>query len=131
MNSTVLVIEDNQANLELARYLLEAAGHAVLTASDGQQGVEIMRREHPALVVCDLQMPVLDGYGVLRQLRNDPALAMTPIVAVTAFSMPDDRRNILSAGFDGYISKPIDPESFVSELERLLPPGDLAPSTSQ
>lgn len=121
MSATVLVIEDNEANLELAKYLLLAAGHTVMTALDGQQGLAAVQREAPDLIVCDLQMPVLDGYGVLQALKKDAALASIPIVAVTAFSMPGDEQQVLSAGFDGYISKPIEPETFAAQLEQFLP----------
>lgn len=121
MSAKVLVIEDNQANLELAQYLLQAAGHKVLTAMDGRQGMAVVQQETPDLIVCDLQMPVLDGYGVLQELRADAAFAAIPIVAVTAFSMPGDQHRALNAGFNGYISKPIEPDGFVAQLEQFLP----------
>lgn len=117
----ILIIEDNAANLELAQYLLEHRGHRVLLATDGELGVQAARRERPELVLCDLQMPRLDGYGVLEQMRGDPTLAGTPIVAVTAFSMPGDAQKVRDAGFDGYFSKPIEPETFVSQIEAFLP----------
>lgn len=119
----ILVIEDNTANLELARYLLEQlGGHRVLVATDGRLGVAVALRERPDLIICDLQMPVLDGYGVLEQLRLDAACAQTPIVAVTAFSMPGDEQKVRGAGFNGYFSKPIDPETFVKQIEAFLSP---------
>jgi CheY-like chemotaxis protein len=117
----ILVIEDNAANLELVRYLLSFSGHAVLEARDGAQGVEMALRQQPDLVVCDLQMPLLDGYEVLARLRADPAAAGMVIVAVTAFSMPNDRQKVITAGFDGYLSKPIEPELFVAQIEAFLP----------
>lgn len=118
----ILVIEDNAANLELAQYLLEHSGHAVLRATDGVSGVSVALRECPDLIVCDLQMPGLDGYGVLDQLRHSgTACADTPVVAVTAFSMAGDEQKVREAGFDGYFSKPIDPESFVQQIETFLP----------
>lgn len=121
MSGRILVIEDNAANLELVRYLLEAASYQVLAATDGEQGIAIAKREIPDLIVCDLQMPLLDGFGVLRELKSDASLAAIPVVAVTAFSMPSDRQEILRAGFNGYISKPIEPEHFVGQIEELLP----------
>ena len=117
-----LIIEDNPANLELVRYLLEHAGHQVDGAVNGLVGVEAAAAMTPDLVICDLQLPLLDGYGVLRALRELPAYARLPIVAVTAFSMPDDRKNVMRAGFDGYLSKPIEPETFVAYIEAFLPP---------
>jgi len=122
MAARILVIEDNVANLELVKYLLEYGGHEVLTAADGLEGLAAVRREHPDLVICDLQMPLMDGYEVLQALRGDPSVAPTPIIAVTAFSMPDDQRKVLVAGFDAYMSKPIEPEAFVAQIEAFLPP---------
>jgi len=117
-----LIIEDNPANLELVRYLLEHAGHRVDGAVNGIDGVFAVGATAPDLVICDLQLPRLDGYGVLRELRARPAHAALPIIAVTAFSMPNDRKNVMQAGFDGYLSKPIDPETFVERIESFLPP---------
>ncbi len=122
----ILIIEDNAANLELAQYLLEHGGHQVLTANDGRVGVAVARRERPDLIICDLQMPVLDGYGVLEQLKGDAACAQLPVVAVTAFSMAGDEQKVLLAGFDGYFSKPIEPETFVAQIETFLPPPRVA-----
>lgn len=122
MSARILVIEDNPANMELLKYLLNAAGYSFLGATDGEQGLAMIRQECPDLIVCDLQMPVLDGFEVLRQLRFDVFLRHTPIVAVTALSMPGDQRNVVRAGFDGYISKPIEPEGLVAQLETWLPP---------
>jgi len=126
MSARILVIEDNVANMELAEYLLKTAGYTCLAATDGAQGLQAVRRERPDLIVCDLQMPILDGYAVLRELRNDESLRSIPIVAVTALSMPGDQRNVLRAGFNGYISKPIDPEQFVSQIETWLVPDQRA-----
>lgn len=122
MAARILVIEDNAANLELVRYLLSYSGYVVLEARDGAQGVEMALREQPDLIVCDLQMPLLDGYQVLDELRQSPGGATAVIVAVTAFSMPNDRQKVIAAGFDGYLSKPIEPENFVAQIEAFLPP---------
>lgn len=120
MGARILVIEDNEANLWLVQYLLASAGHVVLLARDGIDGVQAARFEHPDLVVCDLQMPRLDGYGVLLALRADPGTRSIPVIAVTAFSMPDDRQRVAQAGFDGYLTKPIEPELFVAQVESFL-----------
>ena len=125
MAATVLVIEDNAANLELVRFLLSYHGYTVLLARDGPEGVAMALQERPGLILCDLQMPGLDGYQVLQKLRGTLDAV---IVALTAFSMPNDRLNVLSAGFDGYLSKPIDPENFVYEVERFLPENQRAPA---
>lgn len=121
MAARILVIEDNAANLELVRYLLTYSGYTVLPASDGAQGLALARQERPDLIICDLQMPELDGYQVLEQLRGDGRGAGLRIVALTAFSMPKDRDKVLTAGFDGYLSKPIEPEAFVAQIEAYLP----------
>jgi len=121
MLARILVIEDNPANMELARYLLAFSGYTVLQACDGAQGLEEAVQHRPDLIICDLQMPLRDGYQVLAQLRGNPATAGFVIVAVTAFSMPNDRQMVMTAGFDGYLSKPIEPESFVGQIEAFLP----------
>jgi two-component system cell cycle response regulator DivK len=119
----LLLIEDNPANMELLRFILEAFGHTTLCASDGRAGLELARKEHPDLVLCDLRMPLLDGFGVLREIRADERLQGMVMVAVTAYSMPGDRDDALKAGFDGYITKPITPQTIVQEVEALLATG--------
>lgn len=127
MVARILVIEDNNANLELTEYLLKASGYATFAARDGEEGVRAARKEHPDLIICDLQMPVMDGYEVLRELKKDPLLRQIPVIAVTALSMPGDRSSVLALGFDDYVSKPIDPETFVGTVEAFLPPPLRAP----
>jgi CheY-like chemotaxis protein len=116
----ILVIEDNPTNLELMAYLLQAFGHTVMTAEDGEEGLEAVRREVPDLIVCDVQIPKYDGYEVAAQLKNHPTFRAIPLIAVTALAMVGDRDKMLAAGFDGYISKPINPETFVHEVEAFL-----------
>jgi CheY-like chemotaxis protein len=121
VGARVLIIEDNPANLELMTYLLGAFGHTVVAAEDGRQGLEAARREQPDLIVCDVQLPALDGFEVARCLKSDPRLRTTPLVAVTALAMVGDRDRVLAAGFDGYLAKPINPETFVGQMEVFLP----------
>jgi CheY-like chemotaxis protein len=116
----ILVIEDNPANLELMTYLLRAFGHAVSSAPDGVQGLQAAQRELPDLIVCDLQLPAMNGYDVARKLKAEAGLRSIPLVAVTAFAMVDDAQKALDAGFDGYLTKPITPETFVSQVEAFL-----------
>jgi CheY-like chemotaxis protein len=116
----ILVVEDNPESRDLIVYLLSAFGYAVFSASDGREGLEVMRRERPDLILCDLHVPELDGYEVARQVRLDPQFRNLPLVAVTASAMPSDRDQVLAAGFDGYITKPIVPEEFVSQVESFL-----------
>lgn len=116
----VLVIEDNAPNLELMSYLLTAFGHTVIEARDGDLGLDLIRRERPDIVACDIQLPQRDGYSILKEVLADPQLRSIPIVAVTALAMVGDRHRVLSAGFAGYIAKPLQPETFVSRLESIL-----------
>jgi len=116
----IAVIEDNPANLELMRYILAAFGHKVSTAADGQAGYELILRERPELVVCDLQLPLVDGFEVARRLKSNPALSVIPLVAVTALAMVGDRERVLAAGFDGYISKPLEPQTFIAQIDAFL-----------
>lgn len=126
MSARVLIIEDNPANLELMTYLLRAFGHTVLTAEDGYRGLEAAVFEHPDLIICDVQLPDIDGFEVARRLKNDPRLRPIPLVAVTALAMVGDRDRVLAAGFDGYFAKPINPETFVSQIDVFLPAGQRA-----
>jgi two-component system cell cycle response regulator len=123
MAARILIIEDNPANLEMMRFLLQALGYSPITAGDGPEGMETAQRENPDLIVCDIQMPGLDGYEVARRLKSDPVLRAVPLVAVTAYAMVGDRDVALAAGFDGYLTKPIAPQVFVAQLEEFLQPG--------
>jgi two-component system cell cycle response regulator len=122
VSADILVVEDNPASLELMTYLLTAFGHRVRSAPDGEAALEAARRRPPDLIVCDVHLPRLDGYELARRLKDDPALRGVPLVAVTALAMVGDREKLLAAGFDSYLAKPIDPETFVNQLERFLPP---------
>jgi two-component system cell cycle response regulator len=120
MGSRILVIEDNAANLELMTYLLNAFGHMTIVARDGAEGMAEALRCAPDLILCDLALPGLDGYEVMRRLKAERDLAGVPMVAVTASAMVGDREKVIGAGFDGYISKPINPEGFVPEVVSYL-----------
>lgn len=118
----ILIIEDNPANVELMSFLLAAYGHTPVAAPDGARGVAAARAERPDLVACDVNLPGMNGFAVLAALKAEPRLEGVPVLAVTALAMAGDREKVLAAGFDGYISKPIEPESFVAELEAFLAP---------
>lgn len=120
MTKTILLIEDNEQNRYLATFLLEKKGFQVFPASDGPQGIELAARVRPQLILLDIQLPTMDGYAVARKLRENTALANTPIVAVTSYAMTGDREKSIAAGCNGYIEKPINPETFVGEIERFL-----------
>src|SRR5882762_7078629 len=120
MSARILIIEDNPTNLDLMTYLLNAFGYTTLTAQDGEEGLETARQEVPDLIICDIQLPTMDGREVARRLKRDPQLHRIPLLAVTALAMVGDRARLLAAGFDGYIAKPLSPETFVQEVEKFL-----------
>ena len=128
MSRTVLLIEDNEQNRYLATFLLEARGYRVVAAADGPSGVEQARCLEPDLILLDIQLPGMDGYAVARALRTVEALRTTPVVAVTSYAMVGDREKSLAAGCTGYIEKPINPETFVAEIEHFAPPAASAAS---
>ncbi len=123
MKPTILLIEDNEQNRYLATYLLEQRGYQVVAAFDGPSGIDQASRIRPDAILLDIQLPGLDGYGVARALRRNPALHDTPIVAVTSYAMPGDREKALAAGCTGYIEKPIDPDTFVDTVASHLNQG--------
>ncbi len=116
----VLIAEDNAVNRELLRELLESRGYTVFEACDGQEALHMIEQTQPDLLLLDIGMPVLDGFAVVRKIRENPRLAKLPVVAVTAYAMRDDREKILNAQFDGYLSKPVNSGSLTEELDRLL-----------
>jgi CheY-like chemotaxis protein len=116
----VLVAEDNPVNRELLRELLEARGYNVIEAPDGQEALRMIEENDPEILLLDIGMPVLDGFAVIRKIRENANLAALMVLAVTAYAMQGDRENILNAGFDGYLSKPINARDLANELERLL-----------
>ena len=121
MGARILIVEDNPNSLELMSYLLGTRGHVRLGARTGEEALRLGRSESVDLVLLDLQLPDFDGYHVLRQLRAIPGFARTKIIAVTAVAMLGDRERTLAAGFDHYVPKPINPRTFVHEIERWLP----------
>ena len=121
MTTCILVIEDDLPSMTLVRYLLDSAGYRTIFAESGQDGAQKAVDASPDLILCDLQMPIWSGYDVVRHLKTHPAWRRVPIIAVTASAMTGDREEVLAAGFDGYISKPIVPEWFVAEIEAFLP----------
>lgn len=127
--ANILIIEDNEQNLYLTTFILEKHGHAVTAARDGAQGIQLAQETRPALILLDIQLPVMDGYAVAAELRRNPALARTPIVAVTSYAMAGDRERILAAGCNGYIEKPINPDTFLAEALAFLSPD--APTAPQ
>ncbi len=122
MPTRILIIEDDFASRGLVKYLLEVSGYETLDADEGSLGVRMALETNPDLVICDLQMPVMNGYEVVQYLQKHPGWRRVPIIAVTAFSMQGDRETALAAGFNEHITKPITPETFVGQIEVFLPP---------
>jgi CheY-like chemotaxis protein len=121
MPARILLIEDDAVSIDLMTYLLKAYGHTVLCATDGREGLRLARAERPDLVLSDNQMPFLSGSEVALALKADPATRDIPMISVTASVLHADRARILSAGFEGCLTKPITPESFVAEVDAFLP----------
>ena len=121
MGARILVVEDTAYSLQLMTYLLTAYQHVVVEAVTGEQAVELASAKAPDLVVLDLQLPGIDGFETLAALRSIPGRDAVPVIAVTSFAMVGDRDRALAAGFDHYMTKPIDPESFVEEISTRLP----------
>lgn len=120
MSRSILLIEDNEQNRYLLTFLLERSGYSVRAFADGARGIEAAAAFLPALILLDIQLPTMDGYAVARALRRIEALRAIPIVAVTSYAMPGDREKALEAGCTGYIEKPINPDTFVAEMELAL-----------
>jgi len=120
MKPCVLLIEDNEQNRYLVTFLLEQHGYAVTSAFDGPTGIHLARRLRPDVILLDIQLPGLSGYDVARTLKGDADLRDVPIVAVTSYAMVGDREQALAAGCDGYIEKPIDPDTFADAVGRFL-----------
>jgi CheY-like chemotaxis protein len=118
--SKVLIAEDNAVNRELLRELLEMQNHIVAEACNGEEALQLLESFKPEILLLDLGMPVLDGYQTIRKIRDTPGLAVFPVLAVTAYAMQGDKELILRSGFDGYLSKPIDPKLLFQEMNRLL-----------
>ena len=118
MKKKILYIEDNEQNLYLVRFILEKHGYEVCSAMDGQEGINMAAAVQPDLILLDIQLPLMDGYAVARQLRANPDLAGIQIVAVTSYAMAGDRDKALAAGCNGYIEKPINPDTFMQQIEQ-------------
>jgi len=117
---TILIVEDNLLNLELVIDLLAAEGYSIRQARTGEEGLRLAQAARPTLILMDLRLPGIDGYAALRELRADPRTAHIPVVALTAQAMNGDKEAVLAAGFDDYISKPIDTRIFRQTMARAL-----------
>lgn len=122
MSGHILLIEDNEQNAYLVSYLLQARGWRIVHALDGPTGLALAGEAVPLMVLLDIQLPGMDGHEVARRLRSNPTLDKVPIVAVTSYAMQGDRERCMAAGCNGYIEKPIDPDTFAAQVERFLEP---------
>jgi two-component system, cell cycle response regulator DivK len=118
--STILIIEDNDKNMKLARDVLQAKGYATLEAVTGEEGVKLAKEKAPDLVLMDIQLPGINGIEAFRRIRGDAKTARIPVVALTASVTPTDRSEITAAGFDAFIGKPINIREFVETVKRLI-----------
>lgn len=116
----ILIVEDNPLNTKLLRDVLLAKGYEVAESVTAEDGLEIARRDHPAMILMDIQLPGMDGMAALRELKQDDATSDILVLAVTASAMPVERAEILEAGFDGYQAKPISVKELTAEIRRLL-----------
>jgi two-component system cell cycle response regulator DivK len=114
----VLIIEDNEQNLYLVTFLLESKGYEVIPARDGYSAIDLIKSVNPDVILLDIQLPGMDGFEVLRVIRDLPQFAQIPVIAVTSHAMAGDRYRMLNAGCTDYIEKPIDPDSFVDQIEK-------------
>jgi len=115
----LLIIEDNEQNLYLEQFLLEAKGHAVASARDGATGITMAQQHDYDAILLDIQMPDMDGYEVARRMTALPDWKRVPIIAVTSLAMSGDKEKVLAAGCSGYLEKPIDPDRFVAQVESI------------
>lgn len=118
--ATVLIVEDNPANMTLAVFLLESAGHSVITATDAEAGLTFARERQPHLILMDIQLPGMDGLEATRLLKQDAATRRIPVIALTALAMKGDEERIRAAGCDGYIAKPLAYKDFLAEIAARL-----------
>ena len=118
--STVLIIEDNDKNMKLARDVLQAKGYQTLEAVTGEEGVKLVKEKKPDLVLMDIQLPGINGIEAFRQIRGDANTRGIPVVALTASVTPTDRSAIAAAGFDAFLGKPIDLKEFLDTVKRLV-----------
>lgn len=120
MKDRILVIEDNEQNLYLVSFILRSHNYEVYEARNGYTGIELAEQLIPDLILLDIQLPVMDGYTVARNLRKNNKLKDVPIVAITSYAMVGDREQTLAAGCTGYIEKPINPDTFINEVKSYL-----------
>lgn len=121
--SKILIVEDNERNMKLVRDILQYHGHTTLEAATGAEGVRLALAQRPDLILMDIQLPDIDGISALARIRADPAMAATPVLAVSASVMPDEQQKIVASGFDAYVTKPLSLKPFMAMIDRHLQQG--------
>ena len=116
----ILIVEDNEKNRKLIRDVLQVKGYQTLETETAEEGHNLAVKNHPAIILMDIQLPVMDGITALKQLRADPITKTIPVIAITASAMSYNRKAMLAEGFDGYQSKPISVKDFLEEVRRVL-----------
>ena len=120
MKKTILIIEDNEQNMYMLSYLLEKSDYAIIKAFNGKDGFRLAHENNPEIILIDIQLPDMDGYEICNKLRHNGLPKKTTIIAVTSYAMGGDKEKAIEAGADGYLEKPINPETFVSEMEKIV-----------
>ena len=116
----ILVVEDNEINMYLCSRILKSSGYEVIEARNGEEGVELAIKEKPDLILMDIQLPDIDGLEATKRIRESEADGEIPIIALTSYAMAGDREKAISVGCTSYIEKPINPETFIAEIEKYL-----------
>jgi CheY-like chemotaxis protein len=120
MKKTILIIEDNEQNMYMLSYLLEQSGYTIIKAYNGKDGFSLAHENNPEIILIDIQLPDMDGYEICNKLRYNGLPKKTTIIAVTSYAMGGDKEKAIEAGADGYLEKPINPETFVLEMEKIV-----------
>lgn len=118
MTKKVLIIEDNEQNMYLFSFLLQQNGYQVIQAENGHRGLALAEDEKPDFILLDIQLPDMNGYEIAQKLKANPQTVHIPIIAVTSYAMVGDREKTVESGCTGYIEKPINPDTFLAEIER-------------
>lgn len=121
MKTKILIIEDNEQNMYMLSFLLESENYEVIKAYSGAEGIKAVQRYEPHIILLDIQLPELDGYAVAKKLREEEKSKNIPIIVVTSYAMPGDKEKAMESGATGYIEKPINPDTFISEMNSFLP----------
>jgi two-component system, cell cycle response regulator DivK len=122
MQRKILIVEDNEQNMYLMTFLLENYGYKIIQAFNGKEGIRLAQETKPDVILLDIQLPEMNGYQVAEELRKDHLLSSVPIIAVTSYAMAGDKERALAAGATGYIEKPINPDTFITQLQEYISP---------